>query len=52
MIYSQPFPNLYLIDLEQSMTGFRRFISSWLYLDDTFTFLVDPGPVNSIEKLI
>ncbi len=52
MNYSQPFPNLYLIDLEQNMTGFRKFISSWLYRDNNFTFLVDPGPKNSIEKLI
>ena len=52
MITSQPFPNLYLFDLEQRMTGFRRFISSWLYLSKHITFLVDPGPLNSVEVLI
>jgi len=52
MFYTQPFPNLYLIELEQSMTGFRNFISSWLYRSDSFTFLVDPGPLNSVEKLV
>ncbi len=52
MIYTQPFPNLYLMDLEQSMTGFRSFISAWLYQSETLTFLVDPGPLNSVQKLI
>lgn len=52
MNVTQPFPNLFLIDLEQRMTGFRRFISSWLYCGDGYTFLVDPGPLNSIDKLI
>ena len=52
MIHNQPFPNLYLIDLKQRMTGFRKFISAWLYCSDSLTFLVDPGPFNSVEKLI
>jgi len=52
MTISQPFPNLYLFDLEQQMTGFRRFISSWLFVSDTLVFLVDPGPKHSIDTLI
>ena len=44
-------PSLSLIDLDQTMTGFRKFIASWLYHDKNVTFLVDPGPVNSIGTL-
>ncbi|MBU2512331.1 MBL fold metallo-hydrolase [bacterium] len=45
-------PNLNLIDLDQDMTGFRKFISAWLYADGELTFVVDPGPSHSIEFLI
>jgi glyoxylase-like metal-dependent hydrolase (beta-lactamase superfamily II) len=41
------------IDLDQSgLTGFRQFISSWLYCGDGFTLLVDPGPLSTIPHLI
>ncbi len=43
--------SLYLIDLPQKIPGFRNFISSWIYFGEK-TFLVDPGPKNSIEVLI
>jgi len=40
------------IDLDQpDLTGFRKFISAWLYRGDTFTVLVDPGPLSSIPHL-
>lgn len=52
MNYSQVFPDLYLISLNQKMAGFRHFISSWLYLGEQANFLVDPGPKYSIEVLI
>lgn len=40
------------IDLDQpDLTGFRKFISAWLYRGDTFTALVDPGPLSSIPHL-
>lgn len=52
MNYKKIFSNLYLIDLDQKMTGFRKFISSWLYIENEFVFVVDPGPKYSIEVLI
>lgn len=40
------------IDLDiPSLEGFRQFISSWLYQEDAFTILVDPGPLSTIERL-
>ena len=45
-------PNLYLIDLDLPVTGFRKFISSWLYRTDELTFLVDPGPASTAEHLL
>jgi len=44
--------NLLCIDLDlPSMTGFRKFISSWLYRGDDFNLLVDPGPLSAIPRL-
>ena len=41
------------IDLDQpGLTGFRQFISSWLYCGEYFTLLVDPGPLSTIPYLI
>ena len=44
-------PNLYLIPLDQNITGFHHFISTWVYKGDK-TFLVDPGPKSTIPLLI
>ncbi|MCP4756127.1 MAG: MBL fold metallo-hydrolase [Proteobacteria bacterium] len=52
MNYSQVFPGLYLINLDQKMVGFRDFISSWLYMGEKTTFLVDPGPTYSVDALL
>jgi glyoxylase-like metal-dependent hydrolase (beta-lactamase superfamily II) len=43
--------NLFLINLDQEIEGFRDFIGAWLYRDDAVTFLVDPGPASSIDRL-
>jgi len=43
--------NLYLIDLEQKVKGFRNFIGSWVYIGD-YTFLVDVGPSATVEELV
>ncbi len=43
--------NLYLIKLDQKLEGYRDFISSWVFTDVAFTFLVDPGPLHSIDIL-
>lgn len=41
------------IDLDQpGLTGFRQFISSWLYCGNGFTLLVDPGPLSTIPQLV
>ena len=41
------------IDLDQpELTGFRQFISSWLYCTEKFNLLVDPGPLSTIPHLI
>lgn len=41
------------IDLDQSgLTGFRQFISSWLYCGENFCLVVDPGPLSTIPHLI
>jgi len=43
--------NLFLINLDQEIEGFRDFIGAWLYRDEAVTFLVDPGPASSIDRL-
>ncbi|MBI4620332.1 MAG: MBL fold metallo-hydrolase [Desulfobacterales bacterium] len=43
--------NLYLIELEQNVRGFRKFIGSWVYIGD-YTFLVDVGPSATVEELV
>lgn len=43
---------LFCIDLDlPDIEGFRKFISSWLYQDEHFTILVDPGPLSTISHL-
>ena len=52
MAYSKIESNLYLISLDQKMTGFRNFISAWLFKSEEITILIDPGPKCSIHQLI
>lgn len=41
------------IDLDQpGLTGFRQFISSWLYCGEDFSLVVDPGPLSTIPHLV
>ncbi len=45
--------NLLCIDLDQpGLEGFRQFISAWLYREERFSLLVDPGPLSTIPHLI
>jgi glyoxylase-like metal-dependent hydrolase (beta-lactamase superfamily II) len=45
--------NLFCIDLDQpGLEGFRQFISAWVYREERFTLLVDPGPLSTIPHLI
>jgi len=43
---------LYSVDLDLPLTGFRRFISAWIYMKEGYTLVVDPGPSASIPVLI
>lgn len=45
--------HLHCFDLDQpSLEGFRRFISSWLLVEEHFTAVVDPGPLSTISVLV
>ena len=44
--------NLHLIDLNEPLEGFRKFISTWVYKTDGVTLLVDPGPASTIPYLV
>ena len=45
--------NLSCIDLDEPrLEGFSQFISAWLYQEEEFTFLVDPGPLSTIPHLL
>jgi glyoxylase-like metal-dependent hydrolase (beta-lactamase superfamily II) len=43
---------LKLIDLDQKRTGYRQFITCWLYRSENLNFIVDPGPTSSAKFLI
>jgi hypothetical protein len=43
MAIHQPLENLYIVDLDQPLDGFRNFLSSWVYLIDGMTIAV-PAP--------
>ncbi len=44
--------NLFLIQLDQKLVGFTRFIGAWLYKDNDSTFLVDVGPAATVPALL
>lgn len=44
--------NLYLVDLQQEIEGFRKFISCWIIKNGSSAVLVDIGPKATIPKLI
>ncbi len=43
--------NLFLIDLDLPLTGFRRFISSWVIKIDDRAIVIDPGPSATVPML-
>lgn len=43
--------NLFLIDLDLPLTGFRRFISSWVLKADDRAIVIDPGPSATVPML-
>jgi glyoxylase-like metal-dependent hydrolase (beta-lactamase superfamily II) len=52
MVIHNPLDDLYLVDLDQPLEGFRNFIGCWIYQLDGITILVDPGPRSTIPVLI
>jgi glyoxylase-like metal-dependent hydrolase (beta-lactamase superfamily II) len=42
---------LYLVDLDQELPGFRKFISCWIYKKSEYTLIIDPGPTSTIPVL-
>jgi glyoxylase-like metal-dependent hydrolase (beta-lactamase superfamily II) len=46
-----PEKDLFLIPLDQELTGFYRFISSWVYTAGP-VFLIDVGPASTAHRLI
>jgi len=44
--------DVYLIQLDQKLTGFVRFIGAWLYKGEDRTFLVDVGPAATVPDLV
>ena len=45
-------PGLFLLPLDQPITGFRSFVSAWLYQGKDVTFLVDTGPAVTVPELV
>jgi glyoxylase-like metal-dependent hydrolase (beta-lactamase superfamily II) len=43
--------NLFLIDLDLPLTGFRLFISSWVLKADDRAIIIDPGPSATVPVL-
>ncbi|HNU85796.1 MAG: MBL fold metallo-hydrolase [Pseudomonadota bacterium] len=43
--------SLRLIDIDQPLEGFRKFIGAWVCRVDGTTLLVDPGPAATIPRL-
>ncbi len=43
---------LYLIDIDQALEGFRKFISAWVCRIGGATLLIDPGPASTIPHLV
>jgi glyoxylase-like metal-dependent hydrolase (beta-lactamase superfamily II) len=52
IIQAPPSSRLHMVDLPLPMTGFRHFVTSWLYSDHDATVIVDPGPASAIPALI
>ena len=52
MSINEILPSLYLVDLDLPLPGFRRFISSWIYIKDKRAVVIDPGPTSTIPVLV
>lgn len=45
------YPDLYLVDLDLPLTGFRQFISCWILRRHGQTVVVDPGPASTASRV-
>jgi glyoxylase-like metal-dependent hydrolase (beta-lactamase superfamily II) len=45
-------PGLHLVDLDQEITGQRRFISCWVWRGEGPCYVVDPGPPATGDRLV
>ena len=52
MFFKEIKPNLYLVNLDLNIGGFKNFISAWIYKKDNLTLVVDPGPQSTVHILI
>jgi len=52
MATHQPMKNLFVVDLDQPLDGFRNFLNSWVYRKDDLTIAVDPGPRSTIPVFV
>ena len=43
---------LFLVDLDLPLTGFRNFISCWIYQRRGKTVIIDPGPASTIPYVL
>lgn len=43
---------VFLVDLDQRLEGYRRFLAAWVYRRADFTVVIDPGPRSSIPYLV
>ena len=44
--------SLQMINLDQELDGHRKFLSCWVCRSDDLTFIVDPGPTATADRLI
>jgi len=44
--------NLFLVDLDLPVSGFTRFIASWMLKDGDRALIIDPGPSTTIGTLL
>jgi glyoxylase-like metal-dependent hydrolase (beta-lactamase superfamily II) len=52
MAVHEKLPNLYLVDLDQPLEGFRTFIAAWVLRRGSSALVVDPGPRSTIGVLL
>ena len=43
---------VFLVDLEQPLPGYRRFLSAWIYTSGDFCACIDCGPASTIPVLV